>query len=138
MRSLEVLLSVSNEPKTDNGVVKTDVKFSWPDGSPIPLSFNNLCIIGLKTLFKKREIVDGPIEIIMRDIANIDEPVTKVNNIRGRRFFMTTENNKAYFWLCNGIKTDLFFNLEKEEQEILDWLLPPNEGQTKWFDLIAH
>jgi hypothetical protein len=30
------------------------------------------------------------------------------------------------------------FNLEKEEQEILDWLLPPKEGDTKWFDLIAH
>jgi len=138
MRTLEVLLSVSNKPKTDNGIVKTDVKFSWLDGSPIPLSFNNLCVIGLKTLFKKREIVDGPIEIIMRDIANIDEPVTKINNIRGRRFFMTTEDNKAYFWLCNGIKTDLFFNLEKEEQEILNWLLPPREGETKWFDLIAY
>jgi hypothetical protein len=138
MRTLEVLLSVSNEPKTDNGIIKTDVKFSWLDGSPIPLSFNNLCVIGLKTLFKKREIVDGPIEIIMRDIANIDEPVTKINNIRGRRFFMTTEDNKAYFWLCNGIKTDLFFNLEKEEQEILNWLLPPREGETKWFDLIAY
>jgi hypothetical protein len=138
MRTLEVLLSVSNEPKTDNGIIKTDVKFSWPDGNPIPLSFNNLCIIGLKTLFKKREIVDGPIKIIMRDVLNIDEPVTKINNIRGRRFFMTTEDHKTYFWLCNGIKTDLMFNLEKEEQEILDWLLPPKEGDTKWFDLIAH
>lgn len=138
MRTLEVLLSVSNEPITDNGVVKTDVKFSWPDGSPIPLSFNNLCIIGLKTLFRKREIVDGPIEIIMRDIENIDEPVTKIKNIRGRRFFMTTEDGKAYFWLCNGFKTDLYFNLEKEEQEILNWLLPPKEGDKKWFDLIAY
>lgn len=138
MRTLEVLLSVSNEPKIDNGIVKTEVRFSWPNGSPIPLSFNNLCIIGLKTLFKKREIVDGPIKIIMHDILNIDEPVTRIDNIRGRRFFITTENNKAYFWLCNGIKTDLLFDLEKEEQEILNWLLPPKEGQTKWFDLIAY
>ena len=138
MRTLEVLLSVSNEPLNDNGIIKTEVKFCWPDGSPIPLSFNNLCIIGLKTLFKKREIVDGPIKIIMCDVQNIDKPVTRINNIRGRRFFMTTENKKSYFWLCNGIKTDLLFDLEKEEQEILDWLLPPQEGETKWFDLIAH
>jgi len=138
MRTLEVLLSVSNKPLNDNGIIKTEVKFCWLDGSQIPLSFNNLCIIGLKTLFKKREIVDGPIKIIICDVENIDQPVTKINNIRGRRFFMTTENNEAYFWLCNGIKTDLLFNLEKEEQEILDWLLPPQEGKTKWFDLIAH
>ena len=138
MRTLEVLLSVSSEPEDDNGIKKTAVKFSWLDGSPIPLSFNNLCVIGLKTLFRKRDIVDGPIKIIMRDVIDLDEPVTRINNIRGRRFFMTTEDHKTYFWLCNGVKTDLLFNLEKEEQEILNWLLPPKEGDTKWFDLIAH
>ena len=39
---------------------------------------------------------------------------------------------------CMILLLTLLFDLEKEEQEILDWLLPPQEGETKWFDLIAH
>ena len=138
MRSLNVNISLSSESVTKDGITLKNVSFSWPDGRPIPLSFSNLCTIGIKTLFKKREIIDGPIKITIKDVLNLDDPVLKIGNIRGRRFFMVTEDKKAYFWLCNGVKTDLNFHIYNEEEAVLKWLEPPLEGQKKWFDLIAY
>lgn len=139
MRTLTVKIEVDHGIKTENkdGILMTAVNFSWPCGKPIPLSFENLCGIGLKTLFRRREITDGLIDIIIKDVDDLDEPVIRLNGIRGRRFYMKTENKKAYFCLCNGIKTDLNFHIEKEEEAVLNWLRPPQEGQIKWFDLIA-
>lgn len=138
MRTLSVLISVSNETTDKDGIIMQNVKFSWLDGKPISLNFENLCVIGIKTLFRKRDVVNGPINIVMKDVVNLDEPVLRINNIRGRRFYMTTENDKAYFWLCNGIKTDLNFHVKEEEPAVLDWLSAPREGEMKWFDLIAY
>jgi hypothetical protein len=138
MRSLDVYINLCGGSSVKDGIKLTNVSFSWPDGRPIPLSFSNLCAIGLKTLFKKREIVNGPIKITIKDVYNLDDPVLKIGKIRGRRFYMVTEDNKAFFWLCNGVKTDLNFHVSNEEEAVLNWLEPPLEGQKKWFDLIAY
>ena len=138
MRSLQVILRVNGDSHEKDGINFTGFDFTWPDGRPIPLSFSNLCNIGIKTLFRKREVTTGPINIIIKDVEDLNEPVIRINGIRGRRFYMLTENNKAYFWLCNGMKTDLNFHVEKEEGAVLDWLKPPPEGIQKWFDLIAY
>jgi hypothetical protein len=137
MRSLEVIINIKDGQTIKNGISFTNVDFTWPNGDPIPLSFGNLCNIGLKTLFRKRAVSNGPIRIIIKDVVNLDDPVLKINNVRGRRFYMQTEDKKAFFWLCNGIKTDLNFHIEKEEEAVLEWLKPPLEGEIKWFDLIA-
>jgi hypothetical protein len=138
MRSIDVYINLCGGSSVKDGIKLTNVSFSWPDGRPIPLSFSNLCAIGLKTLFKKREIVNGPIKITIKDVYNLDDPVLKIGKIRGRRFYMVTEDNKAFFWLCNGVKTDLNFHVSNEEEAVLNWLEPPLEGQKKWFDLIAY
>lgn len=138
MRSIDVYINLCGGSSVKDGIKLTNVSFSWPDGRPIPLSFSNLCAIGLKTLFKKREIVNGPIKITIKDVYNLDDPVLKIGKIRGRRFYMITEEDKAFFWLCNGIKTDLNFHVSNEEEAVLKWLEPPLEGQKKWFDLIAY
>ena len=137
MRTLDVNIILSGEPTIKDGIKLTNVTFCWPDGRPIPLSFSNLCSIGLKTLFKKRDIVDGPLKITIKDVESLDEPVLRIGSIRGRRFYMITEDKKAYFWLCNGIKTDLNFHTQNEDEAVLKWLEPPLEGHKKWFDLIA-
>lgn len=139
MRTLDVLIKVNGDSTTQKeGITFTDVSFSWLNGQPIPLSFSNLCSIGLKTLFRKRTIENGPIKIVIKDVLNVDEPVLRINGIRGRRFYMLTEDKKAYFWLCNGMKTDLNFHIENEEEAVLNWLRPPLEGDKKWFDIIAY
>ena len=67
---------VGDRPPRDlhhQGGRRRDSVICWPDGRPIPLSFSNLCSIGLKTLFKKRDIVDGPLKITIKDVEIFDD-----------------------------------------------------------------
>lgn len=113
--------------------------FFWQDGTPIKTGLDKFCQKGIK-LFLGKNGLNQPnqlLEITVLPINSKDDPLPKTN-CRSRRFYIKRENKKGIIHFMNNTPTDIIFNEEIDEPEVLNWIgLTPELKDVAWFDVVV-
>jgi hypothetical protein len=113
--------------------------FLWQNGTPIKTGLDKFCQRGIK-LFLGKNGLNQPnqlLELTVISINSENDPLPKTN-CRSRRFYIKRENEKGIIHFMNGTPTDVIFNEEIDEPEVLNWIgLTPKLKNIAWFDMVV-
>jgi hypothetical protein len=129
--------------RTDDQIQFEGYSFRWPDGRPLALGLDAFCNIGQRVL-GLRQYLEGCserlLELLCFHLETGRERMTIVPGCRVRRFFVERQGWQGRIHLFDGKPTAVVFNLNEDEQPVLDWigLSELADGERRWFDLTAR
>jgi hypothetical protein len=123
---------------------KEGYEFLWPDGRAFSLGFQSFCMQGCRLLGLGRRMqgkTEQLVELGFHPIANLEAPLTRLGpGFRCRRFYLERSARRARIFFFNGSATDVEFDAEQDDPEVLHWLglRALADGERSWFDLSAR
>lgn len=99
-------------------------RFTWPDGEIIQTGLNKFCQRGMRLFFGKEGLQtnEATLKLYCNQVSEND-PLTKApENVKVRRFILQRDGNLGTIFFVNGVVTDVAFDMEKEEKEVLQWI----------------
>jgi hypothetical protein len=129
--------------RTDEQIHFEGYGFYWPDGRPLTVGLDSFCnigqrVLGLRTFLEGRS--ERLLELLCFHLETGKERMTSVPGSRVRRFFIERQGRQGRVHLFDGKPTAVVFNLDDDEQRVLDWigLSELADGERRWFDLTAR
>jgi hypothetical protein len=114
----------------------------WPDGRPVDVGLDAFCQHGQRLLGLNRVLAQSSeclIHLINFPVVDVDENIRRLPGHRVRRFFIERHGDNGRIHFMDGTPTEIVFNLDKDEEEVLHWIGLPHldDGERQWFDLAA-
>src|SRR5262249_39201935 len=113
----------------------------FEDGTPATLMFASFCDYGTKALFGRGMMPDSQlVDMYFVPVADLWAAKTRVPKpLKARRLFAQREGDQVAFHFLNGVKTEMQFDLQRDDRRVLEWIGGANlaDGETQWFDFIA-
>jgi len=115
----------------------------WPDGSPVAVGLDALCLHGRRLLGLGRHLSNCPerlLELVCFPLRAYEDGLTRLPGHRVRRFCLRREGARGRLHFLDGTPTDAVFDAQRDEPQVLDWLGLPalQDGDELWLDLAAR
>jgi len=114
----------------------------WPDGRAVDVALDAFCQHGQRLLGLNRHLANKEeclIQLTNFPLADMDCDIHRLPGHRVRRLYIERNGPIGRVHFMDGTPTDIIFDLENDEDDVLDWIRLPyiSDGDRLWFDLAA-
>ena len=131
-----------NESKDEQlgGIEYTGYDLYWPSGRRVQgLAFDRFCKIGMRYILGREKPEFAAVDGYFLPLANREDRLPRVPGCRLRVLYLERTDSQFKVFLSDDTPTEIIFDLERDEEPILDWLGGRGmaDGARQWFGFYA-
>ncbi len=131
-----------NESKDEQlgGIEYTGYDLYWPSGRKVlGLAFDRFCKIGMRYILGREKPELAAVDGYFLPLASRDDRLPRIPGCRLRVLYFERTGSQLKVFLSDDTPTEIAFDLERDEEPILDWLGGRRvaDGARQWFGFYA-
>jgi hypothetical protein len=131
-----------NERKDEqiDGIEYTGYDLYWPSGLRVTgLGFDRFCKIGMRYILGREKPVFAAVDAYFLPLESRCDLLPRIPGCRLRVLYFERTGSQLKVFLSDDTPTEIIFDLERDEEPILDWLGGRSvaDGDRQWFGFYA-
>ncbi|MCC6420922.1 MAG: hypothetical protein IT429_22025 [Gemmataceae bacterium] len=143
-RALTILFRRDPSRDREHGRIRFEgYRIFWPDGNPIDVGLDALCLHGPRLLGLGRHLagrVERLLELVCFPLRGREDELTRLPGGRVRRFYLERCGRVGRLHFLDGTPTETVFEEGRDDPRVLGWIGLPDvpHGGRLWLDIAAR